>query len=142
MSGVVSEFTEFRPCNHCGIQTTEADSICVNCKGQANPYAGPAMQQQPYVDAQNTGNEKPDLGMRLLLPVGRSGFAIAAGYLGLFSVLFLPAPLALLFGILAVRDIQKNPKKSGLGRAIFGIVMGVIFTLLLGLSVTGNLPRF
>jgi len=58
----------------------------------------------------------------MLLPVGRSGFAIAAGYLGLFAVIFFPAPLALLFGILAYRDIKRNPKKSGMGRAIFGIV--------------------
>ena len=65
----------------------------------------------------------------MLLPVGRSGFAIAAGYLGLFAVIFFPAPLALLFGILAYRDIKRNPKKSGMGRAIFGIVMGALFSL-------------
>lgn len=68
---------------------------------------------------------------RLLLPVGRSGLAIAAGYLGLFALLILPAPLALLFGILAVLDIRRNPKKHGMGRAVFGIVMGALGTVLL-----------
>lgn len=66
--------------------------------------------------------------MRVLLPVGRSGWAIAAGYLGLFSLLILPAPLAVVCGFVAVYDIRKNPKKHGLGRAVFGIVMGVLGT--------------
>ena len=33
-----------------------------------------------------------------VLPVGRSGWAIAAGFFGLFAVLFLPAPIALVPG--------------------------------------------
>jgi hypothetical protein len=67
--------------------------------------------------------------IRMILPVGRSIWAIAAGYLGLFSVLLVPAPFAILLGVLAIRDIRKNPKKHGLGRAIFGLVMGIIFTI-------------
>lgn len=69
--------------------------------------------------------------MRILLPIGRSGYAIVAGYLGLLSPLFLFAPPALLFGMLAIRDIKRNPKKGGMGRAIFGAVMGGVFTLIL-----------
>ena len=64
-------------------------------------------------------------GIRMLIPVGRSGWAIAAGYMGLFSILLLPAPLAIIFGFLAIRDIKKHPDRHGMGRAIFGIVMGV-----------------
>lgn len=75
--------------------------------------------------------------MRILLPVGRSGYAIAAGYLGLVSVLFFPAPFALLFGILAYRDIKQNPKKGGMGRAIFGIVMGALFSAGILLIIAG-----
>jgi predicted acyltransferase len=69
--------------------------------------------------------------MRALLPVGRSGWAIAAGYLGLFSFLVVPAPLALLTGLLAVRDIKRHPEKHGMGRAGFGIVIGILGTGLL-----------
>lgn len=68
--------------------------------------------------------------MRLILPVGQSVYAIIAGYLGLFSLVFLPAPLAILFGVLALRDIKKHPNLGGRGRAIFGLVMGVIFTVM------------
>ncbi len=71
--------------------------------------------------------------VRMLLPVGRSGWAIAAGYAGLFAVLIIPAPLALLLGILAVRDLRRHRDKHGLGRAVFGIVMGSLGTLLLAL---------
>jgi hypothetical protein len=67
----------------------------------------------------------------MLLPVGRSFWAIAAGYLGLFSVLLFPAPIALILGIVAVVDIRRHPERHGMGRAIFGIVMGAIFSIVL-----------
>jgi hypothetical protein len=70
-----------------------------------------------------------DPAMRMILPVGLSGWAIAAGYLGLISVLCIPAPFALIAGILAIREMRRNPKKHGMGRAIFGIVMGSIGTV-------------
>ena len=57
--------------------------------------------------------------------------AIAAGYLGLLSPICVCDPFALLFGILALGHIKKNPGTLGKGRAIFGIVMGSIFTLLI-----------
>ena len=68
---------------------------------------------------------------RMLLPVGRSGWAIAAGYLGLFSLLVLPAPLALLTGILAIADIRRHEGRHGMGRAVFGIIMGLLGTTVL-----------
>ncbi|MDP2234236.1 MAG: DUF4190 domain-containing protein [Actinomycetota bacterium] len=67
----------------------------------------------------------------MLLPVGRSWWAIAAGYLGLVSVTMLPAPLAVIIGIVAIVDIQKHPERHGMGRAIFGIVMGAVFSVLM-----------
>lgn len=71
---------------------------------------------------------RDDPSMRFVMPIGCSGWAIASGYLGLVSVLFIPAPFALLTGILAIRDIRRNPKKHGMGRAVFGIVMGGMIT--------------
>ena len=72
-----------------------------------------------------------DTRTRLLMPVGRSSYAIAAGYLGLFSPLLLPAPFAVVFGVLAVRDMQLHPEKHGMGRAVFGICIGAVMTLFL-----------
>jgi predicted RNA-binding Zn-ribbon protein involved in translation (DUF1610 family) len=78
-----------------------------------------------------------DPAIRLLLPVGRSGWAIAAGYLGLISVLIFPAPFALLAGILAIREMRRDPRKHGMGRAVFGIIMGGIGTAFLLLGLIG-----
>ena len=80
-----------------------------------------------------------DAVVRALLPVGRSGWAIASGYLGLISVLLIPAPFAILTGILAIMEMRRNPKKHGMGRAVFGIVMGTIGTAVLVAAVVAGL---
>ena len=86
--------------------------------------------------AERAGAAPRDLGadpaLRLILPVGRSIFAVIAGYLGLFSVLGVFAPFALLCGVLAIVEMRRHPDRHGMGRAIFGIVMGGVFTLLFG----------
>lgn len=82
----------------------------------------------------------------MLMPVDRSGWAIAAGYLGLFGLIIFPAPLALIASILAIRDINKSQKtdkpKYGMGRAIFGLIVGILGTgvllLLLFVYLTGR----
>jgi hypothetical protein len=98
-------------CRECGKEINNNAVLCVDC-------------------GIRTGSGEHDAVIRMLLPVGRSGYAIAAGYLGLFSPLVIPAPLAILFGILAVRDIYKNAHKCGMGRAVFAITIGGIFTIL------------
>lgn len=80
--------------------------------------------------------------MRMMLPVGRSGWAIAAGYLGLFALVLFPGPLALLISIVAIIDIQRSKKtptpKRGMGRALFGLITGLLASVfLLILAVAG-----
>jgi hypothetical protein len=76
--------------------------------------------------------------MRMLMPVGRSGWAIAAGYAGLFGLTVILAPIALVLGIVAMVDLKRNPKKHGWGRAVFGTLIGVLGTgLLIALFVMG-----
>ena len=99
----------------------------------------PAYQTQPFarifwpapvaVATQPVSTYDPSL--RWVLPVGRSGWAVAAGYLALFAVLVLPAPFALAIGIIALRDLKRHPAMLGRGRAIFGIVMGTLGTIVL-----------
>ena len=93
----------------------------------------PRRRRRRYRDDDDDDYEGEDIGqnagMRMLLPVGRSVWAIVAGYMGLLSVLCFPAPIALITGIIAVIDIKRNPKKHGMGRAIFGIIMGGLVTI-------------
>jgi hypothetical protein len=56
-----------------------------------------------------------------------SGWAIAAGYAGLFAVLLFPAPIAFSLGIIAFGDCERRAL-VGRGRAIFAIIMGLVFT--------------
>ncbi|MBK1828878.1 DUF4190 domain-containing protein [Haloferula rosea] len=103
------------------------------------PYSRPAAPPpMPPAGGQRLGDQA---GMRLLLPVGNSGWAIASGYLGLVSVLILPAPFAMVTGILALREIKRSKqtgrRKHGTGRAIFGLVMGGLCSLI-GLLLLGQ----
>jgi Domain of unknown function (DUF4190) len=104
------------------------------------PEVRPVRRVRPvyneYPPEQDIGQ---DAGIRMLIPVGLTGWAIASGYLGLISVLLIPAPFALLTGILAIREMRRNPKKHGMGRAIFGIVMGTLGTALLVIALIGLL---
>lgn len=89
----------------------------------ASPFAPHSGAAHPYPKPAPLGD---DPAIRMLLPVGRSGWAIAAGYFGLFSVLCFPAPLSVILGVIAIVHLRRNPKLHGMGRAVFGLVMGVL----------------
>lgn len=105
-------------CWNCGVKANDGAAFCTNC--------GAGLGGQ-YAVAQQVNQDNSDLG--LLLPINVSPMALVSGYLGLFSVLLLPAPFAILTGVLALRDIKNNPKRSGKARAIFGIFMGIICSI-------------
>lgn len=99
--------------------------------GSQNPFA-----DQPSGPPVNPYGPRPsadladDPAMRWVLPVGQSAWSIAAGYLGLISLgaCFL-GPFAILCGIIAIRELRGNPRLSGWGRAIVGLVLGSLGTL-------------
>lgn len=115
-----------------------------------NDEAQAARHPPPSSTKENLGDDPM---LRLWLPVGRSWWAIAAGYLGLFAmfcapviadvheqlpgatVVFagfcVPAPLAIAFGAIAIARLRHNPKLHGWGRAFFGLAMGIVFTIVL-----------
>lgn len=113
-------------CSQCGTPLAQGAPRCPGCGAMI--VAGPANVEaaSPFGPPRGLGD---DPGIRMLLPVGRSIWAIAAGYAGLFAMLCFPAPIALLLGIVAIRDIKAHPEKHGMGRAIFGLVMGIVFTI-------------
>jgi hypothetical protein len=107
---------------------------CTRCGFESPP--GP---QQTCAQCGSPFTIGADAAMRAILPVGRTPLAIIAGYLGLFSVLCFPAPLALGMGIWAVVDLKKKPGMHGMGRAVFAIVMGGIGTALIVVGLVGKL---
>lgn len=107
---------------------TGAMMFCAACRRSMPESASACPSCGAIVASQDLGQDPL---MRMVLPVGRSGLAIAAGYLGLVSLIPFVAPVALVVGILALRDLRRHPEKHGRGRAIFGVVMGGIFTILL-----------
>ena len=119
---------QLQNCRHCGVQVVPAaDGTCPNCRYS---FYAPTYQGEDLGDS---------AAVRMLIPVGLSVWAIFAGYLGLVSVLVIPPPFAVLCGILALREIKRNPKKHGMGRAIFGIVCGVSVMGLLAVILTMGL---
>ena len=108
-------------CKHCGTDNADDAAFCPKCG--ARPGASAASPPPAAY---------PDSALKWIAPSGVPVLPSRRGiYPGLFSVLLLPAPLALLFGVLALADIAKHPEKSGKGRAWFGIVTGVLFSLAL-----------
>jgi len=107
-----------RFCRHCGAQLSPVAAVCLGCGAAAS-----------------TPRQQDNSGLKWLIPVGRSGWAIAASYLCLFSILLIPAPIALVVSIIAIIHIQKSKTREtpllGMGRSIFALVVSAIFTLLL-----------
>lgn len=106
-------------CPTCGAPNQDATNACSSCGAAIEPLSRP------------TASIDDDPAMRMLLPVGRSLWAVFAGYAGLFAVIPFFAPLALVLGIIAVWHLKRNPKLHGMGRAVFALVMGTLGTLLL-----------
>jgi hypothetical protein len=96
---------------------------------------------QPVPYGVSVHEQHRDAEMRWVLPVGRPGSAIAAGYLGLFSLM--PNPItalpALICGLVALRTLDARPDLVGRGRAWLGIVAGglnvALFTFLFGAAI-------
>ena len=114
-------------CYKCGTENPDDANYCVKCGTVVGQIAAPP----PPPSARLEDN----VAMRFLLPVGRSGWAVAAGYLGLFSVCPILAPIAVVVSIVALRDLKINPKKFGKGRAIFGLVMGLLGSVALPFAI-------
>jgi hypothetical protein len=125
-------------CPYCG---NEIKAVAIKCR-----FCGEFLDEDeglPHRGGDASGEEA----VKWLIPIGRSGWAVASGYLGLLAcfpyVGLLFGILAVVTGILAFRHARKNPKMGGKGRAIFGIVAGSLAGLgngvLVGVTLYGYL---
>lgn len=105
-------------CPKCGTLNSDKHFRCIQCGTLIRP-----------VPVSSAGSIEDIPAMRVILPVGRSVLSILAGYAGLFSILILPAPIALGLGIASIIDLKKHPEKYGMGRAVFAVAAGALFTI-------------
>jgi len=102
-----------------------------------NAYAPPSYGGHPYSAQQHgayqygpiNGSGIPktrDRAMEAIVPVNRAPLAILAGYLGLFCILIIPAPIAVIVSIVALRQLRSQPDVGGRGRAWFGLACGLL----------------
>lgn len=109
-------------CESCGKDVHPQAMVCIHC--------GCSLSR---------GKREDRTAMRILFPVDRSVFAIISGWAALLAILMflfpVTAPFAIVFGILGIVDIRKNRDKLGMGRCIFGIVAGSVFSVILGIMV-------
>jgi hypothetical protein len=95
------------------------------------------MQAVPFAYGYNTPPPQRDRGLEMLLPVNRTPMSIVAGYLGLFSLLLVPGPIAVAVAVLALRELNKKSDVAGRGRAWFGLICGAIASVTLaGIAIS------
>jgi hypothetical protein len=65
---------------------------------------------------------------------------------GLFSLIVLPAPLAIVVSVVAIWEVRRSQSsphpKHGMGRAIFGLLMGTLGTLVILFVYFARLTRY
>jgi len=88
-------------------------------------------QAQPVAPVQPTMSPTETHVLEAFIPINRSGIAIAAGYVALFTIPFIfVGPIAVALGIIGLVKNKNNPAKKGKGRLWFAVIYGGIGTTL------------
>jgi uncharacterized membrane protein YvbJ len=103
-------------CPKCGAQNAEGNKICSQCGAALTETLSPA--DRPTIVATRT-----------------SGMATASLVLGIIGIFFgLCSILAIIFGAIALGQINRDPSLQGKGQAVAGLVLGIV-VIALGIIV-------
>lgn len=92
----------------------------------------PSMPPPPQSESNNEA-------LSLLIPIGQSGWAIAAGYLGLFSLLLWP--LGFVAVLASYKALSRRRTGAGMVRIVTGFVggaVGICISLLILVAITSS----
>lgn len=111
-----------------------------------NPSTPPQQVAAPVVPqsvpVQPVAPPPRDRGLEMVIPINRSGWALAAGYVALFSVPFVfLAPIGVILGIVGLLDLRKNPSRAGRGRCWFAIIYGGLVMVLVAVGLVASAIR-
>jgi len=129
-------------CSNCGKENQGNASFCNQCGAR---FQQPQNHYPLYpYQAARPQELSDDPTIRALLPVGRTGLSIAAGWIGFFSLIIWPLGfIAVIFSIVALNELNKRPDMLGKGRALFGLMAGLVgiglFILVIVTIFTDNL---
>jgi hypothetical protein len=146
----MAEIQPVPKCPACGKPVDPAALACPSCGhelssakgGDADVTERPRRRRRPDDDddydipraRRSITRDPTEEALSWIVPIRESLWAIAAGYMGLFACFpmigILPAVLGIVLGIVALRDIKRNPGRRGSFRAWFGIVLGSLMLLI------------
>jgi uncharacterized membrane protein YvbJ len=95
-------------CPKCGAQNAEGNKICSQCGAALTETISPAAAQPTMVDTRTSGMATASLVL-----------GIIGIFIGLCSI------LAIIFGAIALGQINRDPHLQGKGQAIAGLVLGI-----------------
>ena len=111
-------------CSKCGSPLQEGAAFCSSCGTKV--FAGGVSSLRGMTEKKYLSD---NAGMRFVLPIGCTGWAIAAGYCGLCSFIpflgILLAILSIIFGSIAIAVIRRNPHKHGIARIVIGWIIAI-----------------
>jgi hypothetical protein len=107
---------EMKYCPFCSERILAVARKCRYC----HEYLDPALRGQARARSDAGG---------MILPIDRPASAIAAGYLGLFSLLPFVGIGAIVVSVVALQTLREDRSLRGRGRAWFGLVMGTLMTV-------------
>ena len=124
-----------KKCIYCGADMEDQAKFCSVCGNLAQNAS-----EDPYPPYGNPNRYPPPAYMQQRT----NGMATASLVLGIVSVFFnafllAPSVLAIVFGVMARGQIERDPSQGGSGMALAGLILGIIFLIVYAVAIVISL---